>query len=199
MEILFPAARCPLLGIGLPPAFINNILMNIPFEIHFPSVQSGIPYQSLFLNKFSCAYKNAPLAISDNYRPTMNIHNDRTPQANSLSSYRGRGHVYSRKRVCIPREMVRPWDGFNWISNRKRIVKTRFGYVFVSKGDVSGSDEVCVLLARLCIVISLSLLESRFLSFSSCAVIRFKGDMKKKKKEKNKCALINLRVYFRIV
>lgn len=102
MEILFPAARCPLLGIGLPPAFINNILMNIPFEIHFPSVQSGIPYQSLFLNKFSCAYKNAPLAISDNYRPTMNIHNDRTPQANSLSSYRGRGHVYSRKGFASP-------------------------------------------------------------------------------------------------
>lgn len=79
--------------------------------MNIPSLPSNLESSTLFLNKFSCASEE----ISRNYRPAMNIHNDRT--------LRIRGHVYSRRgRVWMSR------DGFNWISNRKRIVKTRFGY-----------------------------------------------------------------------
>lgn len=100
-----------------------------------------------------------------------------------------------------------PRDGFNWISNRKRIVKTRFGYVFVSKGDVSvkrrGGRRCAPSVVYYCyrfvvlVVVRIENLISLLLSF--CAVIRFKGDMKKKSVR----ALINLRFecisYFRIV
>lgn len=110
-EINFAECRCKFYfcraWLPSPPAFTNkNILMNIP------SLPSNLESSTLFLNKFSCGSEE----ISRNYRPAMNIHNDRT--------LRIRGHVYysRRGRVWMSR------DGFNWISNRKRIVKTRFGY-----------------------------------------------------------------------
>lgn len=87
-----------------------------------------------------------------------------------------------------------PRDGFNWISNRKRIVKTRFGYVFVSKGDVSvkrRGGRRCVH-SRLCIIVTalsfLSLLESRirFLFF-----LFLRGNPIQRRYEKKECSRTN--------
>lgn len=116
--------------------------------MNIPSLPSNLESSTLFLNKFSCASEE----ISRNYRPAMNIHNDRT--------LRIRGHVYSRRgRVWMSR------DGFNWISNRKRIVKTRFGYALFEGRCFAkrqgGRRDVCVrvFLARCVIIVTI---------FSSC-------------------------------
>lgn len=188
MEILFPAARCPRFYKQYPYEYSLR-------EIHFPSVRSGIPYRVCFLINFHARY----LTIIG---PPWIFTTIQLLYTNSLSSsYRG-GACVREKGGWIPR------DGFNWISNRKRIVKTRFGYVFVSKGDVSvkrRGGRRCVH-SRLCIIVTalsfLSLLESRiwFLFF---LFLRGNPIQRRYEKKKSVRALINLRFecisYFRIV
>lgn len=96
MEILFPAARCPLAG---TPLLQTISLWIFPSRNPLPFRPIRNPLPSLFLNKFSCA-------ISDNYRPTMNIHNDPTLVHEFSVFLVSGGRVCSRKGGVGSREMV---------------------------------------------------------------------------------------------
>lgn len=168
MEILFPPSP-------LHPRFCKQYPYEYSLrEIHVQSVRNPLP--SLFLNKFSCPLSRYLTIIS---APRWIF----TTRSNSLVTtpilYLSSSSSLRGGDTCI-REKGRGWiprDGFNWISNRKRIVKTRFGYVFVSKGDVSvrrrgGRRDVCATLGfvvHYCHRVFVVRFERDFSSFSSLA------------------------------
>lgn len=192
MEILFPAARCPLAG---TPLLQTISLWIFPSRNPLPFRPIRNPLPSLFLNKFSCA-------ISDNYRPTMNIHNDPTLVHEFSVFLVSGGRVCSRKGGVGSREMVLIGSRIANESLKLALVTCRFERRRFC--EATGWKTVCALsVVYYCyrfvvlVVVRIENLISLLLSF--CAVIRFKGDMKKKSVR----ALINLRFecisYFRIV
>lgn len=184
---------------ALPPppstlAFANNILMNIPFA-KSTSNPSGIPYRVCFLINFHAPSRD----IWQLYRPHDEYSQlDRTLLSQHQFLYLSSSSSLRGGDTCI-REKGRGWiprDGFNWISNRKRIVKIRFGYVFVSKGDVSvrrrgGRRDVCATLGfvvHYCHRVFVVRFERDFSSFSS-----LRDNPIQRRYEKEESALINLK------